>query len=454
MNRELDSREKLRRRVHGLRIRGMLDDTSWVKRRVEQISFIDDQTVRRRVSIDFKLPEDYANAAELRGTHWYVPFALFRKERPLVGFDLLDEEQRALPLATTRESRSVADWTLGEAAGSILKQGERKLSRELGERLKAVVRCAPADAERAVREAIDPHGGLDRYHLARDPLMERLVKDLSRYHLVLTLITEPCERRVVKFCFHEKVVIRDRGLTSLLGWKAPSFEVLTPGVSLSQNYHCELSAPENLDIRRAELFTRRGPGEPKGLSACTESVNEMEAGQTPGARIHLRLPEPKHGDETVADQEGVLDVELRASRPGLPGAAVMLALGVAILLTAGVVLHDRVAGHGESATALLVAVPALLSVYIARPEHQLAKRLLKGVSRLAAFVGVLALIAAASLLLTADSPGGTMQHPQPPRDDGVILMTWLPLAALAWLATVILSLSYFLPLAGRRSTPD
>src|SRR5262245_34858624 len=75
----------------------LLRPQGWMHRRVEQVSYIDARTIRRRISMDFDVPDN----AILRTTHGpiYLPVARFAK-RKLSRFDLRDATGQALPMVT------------------------------------------------------------------------------------------------------------------------------------------------------------------------------------------------------------------------------------------------------------------------------------------------------------------------------------------------------------------
>ena len=59
------------------------------------------EQVRRHVSVDFTVPEEYRESLRLSGDEWVVPLALLAK-RPLVHFDLRNEEGHCDPAADGR----------------------------------------------------------------------------------------------------------------------------------------------------------------------------------------------------------------------------------------------------------------------------------------------------------------------------------------------------------------
>lgn len=93
-------------RRHGLVSLNLVGSwNDWIKRRVESVEFTSDTSVRRRVSVDFRLrkwlPEPVLDW--YGGKVHYVPIALLNKE-PLLEFDLRNEAGVALPLLTRQKN--------------------------------------------------------------------------------------------------------------------------------------------------------------------------------------------------------------------------------------------------------------------------------------------------------------------------------------------------------------
>jgi hypothetical protein len=82
-----------------------INSSAWVARRVEQVNFIDECTVRRRVSIDYVAPPCAVILGRPTGQPVRVlPLALMRR-KSLVKFDLRDPDGRALPLLAFARTR-------------------------------------------------------------------------------------------------------------------------------------------------------------------------------------------------------------------------------------------------------------------------------------------------------------------------------------------------------------
>ena len=71
---------------------------AWRHRRVETITVLSHELVRRSVSVDFTVPVEHRDDIRLSEREWIVPLALLAK-RPLAHFDLRMEDQSSVPLA-------------------------------------------------------------------------------------------------------------------------------------------------------------------------------------------------------------------------------------------------------------------------------------------------------------------------------------------------------------------
>ena len=80
---------------------------AWRHRRVETITVLSPEQVRRRVSVDFTVPVEHREDVQLSDAQWVVPLALLAK-RALVHFDLRMEDETAVPLLRSDEAQAVA----------------------------------------------------------------------------------------------------------------------------------------------------------------------------------------------------------------------------------------------------------------------------------------------------------------------------------------------------------
>jgi hypothetical protein len=120
--------------------------SDWVKRRVEQLTFLDTRAVRRRVSIDFTVPAD-APVVELgEKLLRLVPVTRLPKT-DLVAFSLFDEHADALWMPTSRETTRRLGLALVYWASRILGTDPEQLPEQLTEQLTRIVSADPGDLQ-------------------------------------------------------------------------------------------------------------------------------------------------------------------------------------------------------------------------------------------------------------------------------------------------------------------
>lgn len=403
-------------RVHGAALGEMLTSPDWVRRRVEQITFIDDGTIRRRVSVDFQLPAWYA---EQKLEAHFAPLALLKKKL-LVNFDLRDEDDGVLPLLGSDGSQGVVVAALVTMAASVLQKRHLSLGVEVKRDLEAVATCPFEEADRVVSRLFGARGSrLERRCLRQNPSMRDFAEDMATNFPLLVRLEHPDGRRVVKFSYLEELPQPPRSLRRTLGWSSSTFIFPLGGIGMARSYHCELGAPVELEVQQAELISFTGPRKEKTSFKTSESCGEW---------VHLRALEPS------PRSRGLLISQLRAPIGGMPATSALLAFGVSLLLTAGALFHQRIADSAEAASAILLTLPAGIAAYLGRPAHELSRRLLKGVRMLNWVIAVLVFLAAATMAIGLEEDR-----------DSFILAAWGSLAVIAWIVTAMLGLSSVLP---------
>jgi hypothetical protein len=390
----------------------------WVTRRVESTSFHDDETVRRRVSIDFALPAVTSLRSRFGQRAELIPLAYLKKER-LRNFNLRDESGAALPALTRIEN--------GEVAAAIL---EYMATRLVGRAIEGDVladiealaytsdAAAPALYEQLFRQ--DGPSRPTRYLLSRDPPFVGLARRLAEsFMLIVPLTSTGASRRVLKFAYDEMLDLsgrsRRRRIAESMSWRPTRINLPVPGVVAAASYHLDIAAPTELVIAQARLVT--------------ESRTALDEDPTPTRQAHLATPLQPTNAEALID--------IAAPREGIIRASLLTSLLTAVVLTAGAFRLSELHSAREGVATVLVAVPAVVAAYVARPgEHALASRLLFGV-RFAVLVSGALSFAASALLLAG--PRGVTQ-------DAI----WWSLTGLSWLLAAALAASFMAPKEPRR----
>ena len=124
----------------------------WRHRRVETITVLTHEQVRRHVSVDFTVPEEYRESLRLAGDEYVVPLALLAK-RPLVHFDLRNEEGHSIPLLTADQNRMIGRELLYQALDADLE--EQDADAEALVAAGPLIEAVLADDVRQLSEQID-----------------------------------------------------------------------------------------------------------------------------------------------------------------------------------------------------------------------------------------------------------------------------------------------------------
>lgn len=439
---------------------------NWFSRRVENISFVGERRVRRRVSVDVRISQEMRDAADGQG-RFPLPVALMRKAT-LVGFDLRDEQGGALSAATSADTADMAYYVLraavdlafetalaGEPGNNSGTPRNREPSKSLQDVLRAIAARERVDANKALQElptATDPKLKADLALLLGqdgklEPGLQKLAGDLADNFLLLAHVPVDSSRRVVKFCVEEEWETQADGRRAWaarparwLCWAPGKYLLPTPGVGLCRSYHLEIEPPGGLVVAKATLEVapagkRAEKGEPNEAVYLKNNPVYPIAGYPSLAHLHMPA-RPRTG--VVANAI----VQLCPPAGGLLFAAWLASTASAILLGVTAYLVDCTAVDGirpvcyvpdsdkglvaDAAVALLLALPVTAAVLIARPgEHVVAARLLAGVRALTLLVG--ACVYAAAVTLALGVPG-----------DFLVLTWWASALLATGVASVLL----------------
>ena len=192
----------------------IVDWPAWVHRRVETIEIRDEQTVRRRVSIDLELPAGvpYIDTApgDPNQPVYSLPLTRVRK-RALQHFDLVDDARRSLPLMTASQaSRQATGALVAMAQAYAHGKGLDPMPEPVEKDLWSIAHLASEEAH-AVWQGIGQGGGVLerawRRSIASNEELMALAYDLSHSRLLLArMAIRPGERRIVTFAYDEPVL--------------------------------------------------------------------------------------------------------------------------------------------------------------------------------------------------------------------------------------------------------
>lgn len=355
----------------------------WVHRRVERVSFCDEDALSRNVSVDFTLPHWFHI---MRGTdserkypkRQLVPLG-FRRKGALINFSLDDESKSSLPLLNTHQNTQVATVVLEIMADACLKaylEGS-PVPEPIVRDIEELVREKPGDDKQPKENDLyilkeNLFAREDDVQDIRDALKTNIpflttAVQFWRSFLALSMIDiRLAERRVLHFSYEESRIHKGGPYPfQRLARGDSSASELIPVNSASEaaSYHIEVEAPNGLMIGKCEKhFYMKDPlGKfsipEEGFSAEVEATSSR-------AHCHFAWLPPLSG-------AGVT-VELRPRKSsGIRGATLtaLLALVTSLAIT---FRYGYIQGDGDPRTAatLLLAATGIVGFVVVRSGEE------------------------------------------------------------------------------------
>ncbi len=362
----------------------------WIHRRIETIDLLARELVRRRVTVEFTLPD--ALLGELRigaDGPWCVPIALLAKQ-PLRNFDLREHDE-ARPILGREHNGPIAA-ALVTAAARLATTAD-VIEHEVGSLLDVIAGADRPEA-RAALERLRRRG-------AQSPQIATILDDdtsgwflatFAESYMLVALLPEPGGRRILKYSYDEHVQFvhgrdrRARRLAQRFGWSPLVIDIAVPTAAHAASYHAEVVVPEELRLDAFILDARTE----RLLSTGIERSVDRASLHAPGVGLGA---------------EPVLVAAISAERSDVPTLAFATSAVTAALLLAGAAIGDLDSPTAGSSVALLLAGSVLFTTAVARSgEHRLVRGIFSGPRWLLSIVALSALAGAAGVALGAE-PG-------------------------------------------------
>jgi hypothetical protein len=376
----------------------LAEPSTWINRRVETIELLSHEETRRRVSIDFTLPEK--KKTELDTEHGVVvPISVLTKEARK-NFDLRDENGGAVPVLGKKSNAALSHIAVMNAALDALPEDPAPEAFDLlWSDLRQVVAATPEQADEALSVFVwnAEAGDSLRSTIWQDDTCRSLLRLLQdNYVLFAVLDTGGPKRRILKYSYSEDFETTVEGslserLAPNVLWERASrpdrihFLVECPAAWRAASFHVEVAIPEELRVEAAVLADEEG-----------EPVSDPTFNRN---RASLYASEPL-SEESVSD----VFITVAPEKRGRTMQAAATAVVVTSLLWLGV--HSGLdAKEADAAVSLLLAGAALYSgITAVRGEHALVTKLFSASRRWLGVVGLAALVASASLAMQVPDP--------------------------------------------------
>jgi len=385
---------------------------AWCHRRVETISVISHETVRRSVSVDFTVPAEHRADLQIAEGQWVVPLAMLAK-RALVHFDLRDEAAESVPLLRAEETRIITRELLYLVLDLDLADVESD-DIDAEQLIERVVAMAPPrsadlgviDVELAALEA--RAGGL--------PGFSALAGRLAHGFPLCAVVREVGRRRVLKFAYDEGLG-RPSRLTHFYD---------APGCIEAASYHAEVAVPTELRARRTQLADD-ATGElfasgPRDADRPALYFAGAWAGVEPGISVRYGT---ERGRFLVPAALVAWLIALELALPWLLGDLGRLASeagpAISILLSSSAVFSGLVLRAGEHPLLRVVLAPsrlwlAIATIALVTAAGALGFHVASGPLRWIWGIGALVAVVAA-VILTVQAARAPTARRRPVRDD-------------------------------------
>lgn len=407
----------------GKYFRRLLNDQSWVRRRVETVEVTSTISTERRVSLDIDVSRlvNIAKECNIEDTKYlYFPLTLLTK-RLLIDFDVTDESGRSLSLATSDED-SYAAQALLLASLDAADMDPAKFSPHVMKKMYDIVKDEPLrqDARTIANiSRLQQNTGILGWQLQNPTAADRqLWGELFKQREYLLRVTEfttqymPIVRidtseslRIIKYSTMESEWTwsrRGMRFRERIGWSPAYFGFNAPSLGRAQRDHFRVCAPRDSFVTAAVVRSvTGGPGPLEPADSGENFIGRI----TPGRALVYTQNRKSSGPSQVV-------VGLRPTTRGFITPAFWGPLISAVLLALGAI-GQRVFGvldtikdnSAEPAVALLVVVPSVLAAYLARDdEHQVRSVLLMVPRHLVAGTSALTFVAAISIIARFSGP--------------------------------------------------
>jgi hypothetical protein len=334
---------------------------AWRHRRVETVTVLDHEQMRRHVSVDFTVPQEQREGLRISPDEFVVPLALLDK-RALVHFDLRNEEHHAIPLLTADQHRMLARELLYRQLDDELGDDGYEAA---GELVEVVLGDEPCDVEDDIA-ALEAANGVELVDF------RAIATELSSRFILWAVVRGLDRRRVFKFAYNEPLT---RSPDFIFGFGAR-------GCTEALSYHLEVAVPDDLKARSTLL-----------IDAANE--RRLAAGERNTDR-----PALFYRAEAPPPQAPWILIDFAVERWRFLAPAALVATIIALLVAPPFLFADLTAlpDTAGAAVGLVLSTSAVFSVLVLRSdEHPLLRLMVVRSRALLAASTIAALFAAASI---------------------------------------------------------
>jgi hypothetical protein len=379
----------------------LLQSSAWVSHRIEHVSFRDDRSVTRRVTIEFHVP---ARTPVFRGDdgqpYSLLPLSVMRR-KTLVNFELRDDAGRAVVMPSLRQNQAITESMLLACAEATMDDAAvTGVSPEIGDFIHHVVSGDQAELSAAYCRLKLGTAAPDVLFLYEQPIFKAMLDRMADNFVLWVMIPAGApRRRTLIFSCDEPLQLsyREPGFKgnryelgkklgpwhpsawcSALGLTTTRIRFPVPAAENAVSFHFEIDAPRGVQIAEATLLA----GRPSDKNP--PSFDHVQGGYP---TVNLHVIEVPNGSLSRA-QIGLQVVTLGWVR------ASTVASWAVFGFLAAVAWHHADLKQASDLPVILVALAAGVAGIIAQSDaHGLASHLLRWTRTLATVAAALPLIA-------------------------------------------------------------
>jgi len=348
----------------------LVDPAAWRHRRVETLTVLSHEQIRRAVSVDFTVPIEWRDLLQLSPAGEYAVPLAFLAKRPLVHFDLRNEEGHSVPMLTAAQNAMIDYELLVAALESDLRH------HEVDDATRTAVMGPAIPVIEAVTAGGSSRGTADRFE--RDvglPLVRfgGLVAALETGFIVWAVVRDIDRRRVLKMAYDEPFAQQPKF----------SYRYDAPGCAEAASYHAEVVVPPELKARTTVL---------RDVAMNRELARGPEDTDRPAVYVSV--------DPRNEPTRPVLVVAYGAERGRFLVPAAIVATVITLLIALPRMFADleALAGSAGPAIGLVLSTSAVFSALVLRTDEHPLVRLMLVRYRLCLVASTLAALFATAVL--------------------------------------------------------
>jgi hypothetical protein len=259
----------------------LLQSSSWVSHRTEHVSFRDDRSVVRRVTVELHVPEQAPVFSGDDGQAYrLVPLSVMRR-KTLVNFELRDDGGKSVVMPTLRQNQAITESMLLACAGAALERTDPSGAAAVAGFVHQVISGNQEELTAAYQSLEQRTANRAVLGLAHQRIFRAVLDRMADNFVLWVMIpADAPRRRKLTFCCDEPLDLhyrkpgyekeegryklgdrlrawRPRVWCAALGLTTTRIRFPVPAAENAASFHFEIDAPKGVQIVEASLLAGR-----------------------------------------------------------------------------------------------------------------------------------------------------------------------------------------------------